>query len=61
MDRQLWVLTHRISGYVLVAVGVVTVISGLSMSGPLVPAAPGVAVLAGALIVAAYYLRVSRA
>jgi uncharacterized membrane protein len=54
MDRQLWVLTHRISGYVLVGVGIVTVISGLSMSGPLVPAAPGLAVLAGALIVTAY-------
>jgi uncharacterized membrane protein len=61
MDRQLWVLTHRVSGYVLVGVGIVTVFSGLSMSGPLVPAAPGLAVLAGALIVAAYYLRVSRA
>ena len=59
-DRQLWMMTHRVTGYVMVAVGLLTVASGLVLTGTTVAALPGVAGAVGVALVAAYYWRVSR-
>lgn len=56
-DRQLWILTHRVSGYVVVAIGVVTMISGLFVSATAAGAAPFIAMIVGAMVVGAYYWR----
>ena len=59
-DRQLWIVTHRVTGYVTVAVGILTVVSGLLLTGTTVAALPTMAGAVGAALVAAYYWRVSR-
>ena len=59
-DRQLWMLTHRVSGYIAVAVGAVTVASGLFLRGTHVAALPGFAFLAGAIVLAACYWKFTR-
>jgi hypothetical protein len=58
-DRQLWIVTHRMSGYTICAIGLITIVSGLVMRGTTVAAAPFVGLVAGAAFVVAYYWRVS--
>lgn len=60
-DRQLWMLTHRVSGYIAVAVGAVTVLSGVLASGLQVAQWPGVAFLVGAIVLIVCYWKFSRA
>jgi hypothetical protein len=55
VDRQLWMQTHRVGGYLAVAVGTITIISGLFLSGTQVAALPGIAFLIGAGILAVSY------
>jgi hypothetical protein len=57
-DRRLWMLTHRVTGYIVVAIGLVTLASGAVLSGTTVAAAPFISALAGATIVAGFYWRV---
>ena len=59
-DRQLWIRTHRISGYVGVAVGVAIVCGGLLM-GRAAAASAGIAGLAGAVITLGWYWKYSLA
>ena len=59
-DRRLWMDTHRISGYVLVAVGGVTAFSGAFLAGPSMRTFTVTAVVAGAAMIFASYLRLSR-
>ncbi len=59
-DRQLWIVTHRIGGYVLVGVGLVTMASGLFMRGQRAAAVPFIAFALGALVLAAFYARSAR-
>jgi uncharacterized membrane protein len=56
-DRELWMLTHRVGGYVLVALGLITMASGVFMQGQRVAAVPFVAYLMGAIVLAASYFR----
>jgi hypothetical protein len=56
-DRQLWILTHRTSGYVLVALGVLTIASGLFLDGPRVASVPFTAFAMGAVVLVACYVR----
>jgi hypothetical protein len=58
-DRQLWMLTHRTLGYTVVAVGVVTILSGLFMHGTAVAAAPFIGLVMAATVVAVYYVRLT--
>lgn len=58
-DRQLWIATHRVSGYILVSIGIVTVVSGLLVSGTAVAAAPLIGGLAGVALIGVYYWRAS--
>lgn len=59
-DRQLWILTHRSTGYAAVVVGAVTIGAGLFLRGPLVAAVPSIVMaLAAAVLVALYVKRVS--
>jgi uncharacterized membrane protein len=59
-DRHLWMLIHRVGGYVCVAIGIVTVAAAF-LSGPNVGALSGGAFLAGAAAMFVYYRRVARA
>ena len=59
-DRQLWMLTHRASGYIAVAIGVVTVISGVLGNGMQVAQWPATAFLVGAIVLVACYWKFSR-
>lgn len=59
-DRQLWILTHRITGYVGVAVGIAIVGGGLVMERAAVASA-GIAGLTGAVITLACYWKYSLA
>ena len=55
-DRQLWMLTHRMSGYATVAVGVVTLFASVFLQGDQVAAVPGIAfAIAGILLLAGYW------
>ena len=55
-DRQLWMLTHRMSGYATVAVGVVTLFASVSLQGDQVAAVPAIAfAIAGILLLAGYW------
>ncbi len=49
-DRQLWIVTHRVTGYIAVAVGVAIVCAGLLMDRAGVGGAAGVTGLAGAAL-----------
>ena len=60
VDRQLWMLTHRVGGYVAVAVGSITIVSGLFLAGPQAAALPGIAFLAGAGVLVICYWRFTR-
>ena len=60
-DRRLWILTHRLTGYIAVVSGVITIISGVVLSGTSVAAAPLLSPLAGALVAGTYYWRLARA
>lgn len=59
-DRQLWMLMHRLGGYVAVAVGMVTVVSGLWFRGTQAAALPAFAFLAGAAVLVAGYWKYAR-
>ena len=54
-DRELWMLTHRATGYITVVIGVVTIVSGLFLTGTRVAGLPGTAGMFGGLVVLAYY------
>jgi hypothetical protein len=58
-DRQLWIITHRMSGYTICAIGLLSIVAGLVMHGTTVAAAPFIGLVAGAAFVTAYYWRVS--
>jgi SdpI/YfhL protein family len=58
-DRRLWMLIHRVGGYICVAVGMVTVLAAALLSGPRVAAVSGGAGLAGATILFVYYQKLS--
>ena len=55
-DRQLWMLTHRMSGYATVAVGVVTLFASVFLQGDQAAAVPAIAfAIAGILLLAGYW------
>jgi uncharacterized membrane protein len=58
-DRRLWMLIHRIGGYICVAIGTVTVLTAAFLSGPKVGALLGGAGLAGAAIMFVYYQKLT--
>jgi uncharacterized membrane protein len=59
-DRRLWMVTHRITGYVLVSVGAVTAFAGAFLAGPSIRTFTVTAVVGGAAMIGASYLRLSR-
>lgn len=59
-DRHLWILTHRVSGYLAVAAGAITVGSALFLSGEHIAAVPAISYLLSGLLVALCYWRWSR-
>ena len=59
-DRRLWMITHRTSGYVVVAIGVVTILSGLLEDGVQIAQWPVLACAAGAIVLLVTYRRVAR-
>jgi uncharacterized membrane protein len=61
VDRQLWMLTHRVAGYVAVSVGCVTVVSGLVLARERAAALPAIAFVVGVGVLAVCYWRFSRA
>lgn len=60
-DRQVWIQTHRIAGYVAVCLGAVTAISGIFLSGPAMGNVLGLAAMLGLAILAGSYLKYVRA
>jgi uncharacterized membrane protein len=58
-DRRLWMLTHRVGGYVVVAVGIATTFSGLFLARTNMPVLPGLVGLGGALLTMLCYRRFS--
>lgn len=56
-DRHVWMLTHRIGGYVLVVLGLITIASALLMRGRDVAAVPFTAFALGAVVLAACYVK----
>jgi hypothetical protein len=58
-DRHLWMLVHRVGGYIGVAVGIITVLTAAFLSEPNVGAFSGGAFLAGAAIMFVYYQKFS--
>jgi len=58
-DRGLWMLVHRVGGYICVAIGAVTALTAAFLSGPKVGALSGGAALAGAAIMFVYYKKLS--
>jgi immunity protein, SdpI family len=58
-DRQLWIVTHRVTGYVAVAVGVAIVCAGLLIDRSGVGGVAGVTGLAGAAVTLGCYWRFS--
>jgi hypothetical protein len=59
-DRHLWMLIHRVGGYICVAIGTVTVLTAAFLPGPNVGAFSGGAFLAGAAIMFLYYQKLCR-
>ncbi len=59
-DRRMWMLLHRVAGYICVAVGIVTLVTTAFLSGPTVAALSGGACLAGAGIMCVYYQKLAR-
>lgn len=60
-DRELWMLTHRVTGYIAVGIGALTILSGMFLSGTRVAGLPGTAGTFGGLVLMAYYWKVSSA
>jgi uncharacterized membrane protein len=58
-DRQLWIVTHRVSGYVAVGVGAAIVGGGLLVEGAKVAAAAGVTAMIGAAITIVCYVKLT--
>ena len=56
-DRQLWMLTHRATGYVAVALGLLTVYAGTFLDRRDVAALPGTAFLISVAVLTAFYWR----
>lgn len=59
-DRQLWMLTHRASGYLLVAIGLATIVSGLFAAGTSVMVGPVIGGAVGIAVLVAYYWHAAR-
>ena len=59
-DRHLWMLTHRVGGYLAVLAGAVTVGSALFLSGQHIAAVPAITYLLSGLLIAVCYWRWSR-
>jgi uncharacterized membrane protein len=59
-DRHLWMLTHRVGGYLAVVAGAVTVVSALFLSGQHIAAVPAITYLVAGLLIAICYWRWSR-
>lgn len=60
-DRRLWMLTHRATGYLAVAVGAITIVSGAIGAGSHVAGVPATSMAVAATILFAYYQRAVRA
>lgn len=60
-DRQLWIMTHRVSGYIAVAVGILSVGGGLFVEGRNIPAVTGIAGIVGAAVTLAFYVKLTAA
>jgi len=58
-DRRVWMLLHRIGGYICVGVGIVTLLTAAFLSGPTVAALCGAAAFAGAVILCVYYQKLA--
>jgi len=58
-DRRLWMPLHRMAGYMCVGVGIVTVLMTAFLSGPIVAALWGGISLASAVIMFAYYQKLT--
>jgi uncharacterized membrane protein len=56
-DRQFWIFTHRLSGYVLVALGLITMASALFLQGQRVAGVPFTAFALGGIVLTACYVR----
>ena len=59
VDRHLWMLLHRVGGYICVVVGIATLSATAFLSGPTIAAVSGAALLAGAVIVSVYYQKLT--
>lgn len=60
-NRQLWIQTHRIAGYVAVGLGMVIAITGLFLPGPMMRYVLDPAAMLSLAILAGSYLRYARA
>jgi uncharacterized membrane protein len=60
VDRQLWILTHRVSGYLAVAVGTITAFAGLMLPASKVAPTSGIAFLASLVVLAVFYWRAAQ-
>jgi hypothetical protein len=56
-DRRLWMSTHRIGGYVVVVVGIVTAVSGVFVTRANMPVLPALVGLGGGLLTMVCYRR----
>ena len=54
-DRQLWMLTHRASGYVAVLLGALTIYSGFFLAREHIPGVPFLGFVSAAIALLAYY------
>jgi len=59
-DRDLWIRTHRVAGYVTVALGMVIVAAGVFLSKSSIPNAIGTAALIGAGLIVDSYRKYGR-
>jgi uncharacterized membrane protein len=59
-DRRLWMLTHRVGGYVAVGLGIVITLSGVFLSKSTMPDVIGTAALLGVTVIAVSYRTYSR-
>ncbi len=57
-DRQLWMRTHRVTGYTAVALGAVTICAGVFVNGRNVAALPGVSFVVAAAGLLLFYWKV---
>jgi uncharacterized membrane protein len=60
VDRQLWMLVHRASGYLFVLIGLGSLATTAFLSGPVLMNVAGGALLAAALAMSIYYRRLTQ-